>query len=80
MASAKVESPEAPPLQTMEDKNGGGGVSAAAAGAAGAGSNQPQQQEHVFTWEKLSPAEFQQLQDLAACKKCFAVKSYFGIV
>ena len=22
----------------------------------------------LFTWEKLSPAEFQQLQDLAACK------------
>ena len=24
--------------------------------------------EEMFTWEKLSPAEFQQLQDFAACK------------
>ena len=52
-------------------------VAAPDAGGCGAASNQHQQlqqvqssivSESLLTWEKLSPAEFQQLQDYAACK------------
>lgn len=42
----------------------GGGSAAGAAAAAVSASTEAS----AFTWEKLSPEEFQQLQDYAACK------------
>lgn len=39
--------------------------------AGNSGNNQVVVVANNLTWEKLSPAEFQQLQDFAACKSLF---------
>ena len=53
--------------ETTDGTGSNGSAGAATATVAGAPGPQPTS-EQLLTWEKLSPAEFQQLQDFAACK------------
>lgn len=51
------------------DGTGSNGSAGAASATVAAGAAGPlPTSEQLLTWEKLSPAEFQQLQDFAACK------------
>ena len=50
---------------------GGGGIGSSTGAASSAALLDQAALQSAYRWEKLSPAEFEQLQDLAACKEFF---------